>query len=76
MYKISDNIINFITNIIINCWVELTAGEVTQAEVKIQRGIFQRESLSLLLFVIVMMLLNYILTKLLGGINLQNHKNM
>ena len=43
--------------------VKLTAGGQILAEVKIQRGIFQGDSLSLLLFVIAMMPLNHILRK-------------
>ena len=42
---------------------------------KIQRGIFKKDSPSPLLFVILMMLLNYILTKCTKGCkNLQNYK--
>ena len=43
------------------CWVELKAGGQSLAEVKIQRGIFQGDELSPLLFVIAMMSLNHIL---------------
>ena len=44
--------------------VELTAGGgKSLAEAKIQRGIFQGDALSLLLFVIALMLLNHILRK-------------
>ena len=49
-------------------WREkLTAGGKSLAEVKIQRGIFQGDMLSPLLFVIVMMPLNHILRKCSGG---------
>ena len=41
------------------------------AEVKIQEGIFKRDVLSPLLFVIVLMLLNHILRKCTGGYKLQ-----
>ena len=64
MYKIADE-----EETIKNWRVKLTAGGKSLAEVKIQRGIFQRDVLSPLLFVIVMMLLNYILRKCTGGIN-------
>ena len=47
--------------------VELIAGGKTLAEVKIQRGIFIRDALSPLLFVIAMMPLNYICKKCNGG---------
>ena len=43
--------------------MELKAGGKSLAEVKIQRGIFQGDALSLLLFVIAMMPLNLILRK-------------
>ena len=46
-----------------NWKVELTARVKTLAEVKIQRGIFQRDALSPLLFVITMMPSNHILRK-------------
>ena len=49
-----------------NWKVELTAGEIL-VELKIQRGIFQRDALSSLLFVIAMMPLNYILRECTGG---------
>ena len=41
----------------------MTAGERSLAEAKVQRGIFQGDALSLLLFIIAMMPLNYILRK-------------
>ena len=43
--------------------VELLAGGKSLAEIKIQRGIFQGDELSPLLFVIAMMSLNHILRK-------------
>ena len=43
--------------------VELTAGGESLAEARIQRGIFQGDALSPLLFVIAIMLLNYKLRK-------------
>ena len=49
--------------------VELTGGK-NLIEVKIQRKIFQGNALSPLLFVIVMILLNYILRKCTGGYKL------
>ena len=47
--------------------VELTAGRKSLAEVKIQRGIFQGDALSPLLFVITMMPFNHILKKCMAG---------
>ena len=46
-----------------NWRVELTARCQILAEVKIQKVIFQRDTLSLLLFVIAIMPLNYVLKK-------------
>ena len=62
MYKIPDQVIQFTGNM--ETWrVELTAGEQSLEEVKIQRRIFQGDALSPLLFVIAMMPLNHILRK-------------
>ena len=69
MYKIPDQIVQSIEKTMQIWKVELTAGQ-SLAEVKIQRGIFQGESLSPLLFVIAMMLLNYILRKYAAGYKL------
>ena len=50
--------------------VELTAGGKSLAETKIQRGIFQRDAQSPLLFIIAMMPLNHILRKCTAGYKL------
>ena len=50
--------------------VELTAGEKSLTETKIQRGIYQGDALSPLLFVIAMMTLNNILRKPIDGYKL------
>ena len=50
--------------------MELTAGEKTQAEAKIQRGIFQGDVLSHLLLVIAMIPLIHIFRKCTGGYKL------
>ena len=63
MYKISHEVINFINKTMKTLRVELTAGERSFAEKKIQRGIFQGDALSPLLFIIAMMSLNHILRK-------------
>ena len=61
MYKISDEIINFIEKIIKTRRVELTTGGTNLVAAKIRRGIFQGDALSPFLFVIAMMSLNYLL---------------
>ena len=67
MYKISDEVINFIEK----TWrVGLTAGGRNLAEAKIQRGIFQGYAQSSLLFIIAMMPLNHILRKCTAGYKL------
>ena len=70
MYKISDEVINFIEKTIKKWRVELTAGGRSLAEAKIQRGIFQGDALSPLLFIIAMMPLNNILRKCTAGYKL------
>ena len=50
--------------------VELTAGGKSLAETKVQRGIFQGDALSPLLFIIAMMLLIHILRKCTAGYKL------
>ena len=67
MYKISHEIINFIEKTMKNWRVELTAGEKSLAETKIQKGIFQGDALSPLLFIIAMMPQNHILRKCTAG---------
>ena len=49
---------------------ELTAGGRSIAETKIQRGIFERDALSPLLFIIAMMPLNHIIRKCTAGYKL------
>ena len=61
------NVINFIEQTMKTWRVELTAGGRSIAEAKIQRGIFQRDALSPLLFIIAMMPLNHILWKCAAG---------
>ena len=70
MYKIPNQVIQFIKNTMQTWRVELTVGEQRLAEVKIQRGIFQEDALSPLLFVIAMMPLNQILRKCTTGYKL------
>ena len=59
MCKISDEVINFIEKNTETCREELTARERSLDEAKIQRGVFQGDFLSPLLFVIAIMPLNY-----------------
>ena len=60
-YKISNKVI---MKAMQNWKVELTSGGQTRAEVKIERNIFQENSLIALLFVVAMMTLNYVLKNL------------
>ena len=70
MYKISRKIINFIEKSMKNWRVELTSVGKSLAETKIQRGIFQGDALSPLLFIIAMMPWNHILRKFTAGYKL------
>ena len=56
-----------------NWWLELILRGKSLTEVKIQRGIFQRDALSLLLFIIMMMPLTHIFKKCIGAYKL--HKS-
>ena len=70
MYKISHEVINFTEKTTKNWKVELPVGGSGLAETKIQRGIFQGDTLSPLLFIITMMPLNHILRKCTAGYKL------
>ena len=70
MYKISDEVINFIDKTMKTWRVKLTAGGRRLAEPNIQRRIFQGDALSPLLFIIAMMPLNHILRKCTAGCKL------
>ena len=70
MYKISHEVINFIEKNMKNWRVGLTAGGKSLAEIKIQKGIFQGDSLSPLLFIIAMMSVNHRLRKYTTGCKL------
>ena len=70
MYKISHEVINFIEKTMKTRSVELTAGERSLAEAKIQRDIFQGDALSPLQFIIAMMPLKYTLRKCTAGYKL------
>ena len=70
MYKISNEVINFTEKTMKTRKVELIAGGRRLTEPKIQRGIFQGDSLSPLLFIIAMMPLNHILRKCTAGYKL------
>ena len=64
MYKISDEVINFIKKKPMKTWrEESTAGGKKLAEAKIQRGIFQGDALLPLLSIIAMIPLNHIFRK-------------
>ena len=74
IYKIPDQIVQFIEKTMQNWRVELKAGRKSLAEVKIQRGIFHGEALSPLLFVIAMMPLNHILRNCTAGYKLSKSR--
>ena len=67
MYKISHEVVNFIEQTMKTWRMELTEGGRRIAKTKIQRGIFQGDALSSLLFIIAMMPLNHILRKCVAG---------
>ena len=67
MYKMSDEVINFIEKTMKTWREELTAGGRTLAVTNIQRDIFQGVAQSPLLFIIAMMPLNYTLRKCTAG---------
>ena len=70
MYKISHEVINFSEKTMKTWRVELKAGGRSLAEAMIQRGIYQGYSLSPLLFITAIMLLNHILRKCTAGYKL------
>ena len=70
MYKISDEVINFIEKTMKTWKVEWTEGGKSLAETKIQRGIVQGDALSPLLFLVAMMPLNHVLKKYTPGYKL------
>ena len=70
IYKILHEDINFIDKTMKTWRVELTAGGRSLADAKFQRGIFQGDALSPLLFIITLMPLNHILRKCKDGYRL------
>ena len=70
MYNISNEVIRFIEKTMETWRVELTAGGRSLAVVKIQGGIFQKDALWPLLFVIAIIQLNQILRKCTSGYKL------
>ena len=70
MYMISHEVIYCIEKIMKTWTVELTVGGKSLAETKMQRGIFQGDAPSPLLFIIVMMPLNHLLRKFTDGYKL------
>ena len=74
MYNVFDEVISFIEKTMKAWTVEMTAGENSFAEAKIQRGIFQGDAVSSLLFIFAMIPLNNILRKCTQDINLLNRR--
>ena len=75
MYKIPDQVVQFIKKTMETWRAELATGGESLAAVKIQRSIFQGDALSPLLFVIAMMTLNHILKKCTAGYKLSKSKS-
>ena len=69
IYKIPDQVVQFIEKTIETWKMELTAGGKSLAEVKIQRRIFQADALWTSLFVLAMMPFNHILRELIPSRN-------
>ena len=67
MYKITNQILQFIEKTIQTWRVKFIAGGKCLEQVRTQRGIFQRDAKPPLLFVIAMMPLNHILRKCTAG---------
>ena len=67
MYKISNEVKNFIEKTMKSWRVGLTAVGRSLVETNIQRGIFQEDALSPLLFIIAMMPLNHIIRNYKSG---------
>ena len=63
LYKISGKVTSFVTKAMENWKVKLIARGQTLSEVKVQRSIFQRDSLSPNILFIVMIPLKYIFKK-------------
>ena len=64
MHKITNQIVQFIEKTMQTWRVELAIEEQNLAAVKIQRGIFQGDALSPLLYVIAMMPINHFFEKM------------
>ena len=73
-YQILHEVINFIEKTMQTWRVEVTPGGRSLAETKIQRGIFQGDALSPLLFIIAMMPLNHTLRKITPDTNSADRK--
>eukprot|EP00795_Rhopilema_esculentum_P003517 gene3517-biopygen1669 len=74
LYRVSDNVVNFIERSMTNWKVQLTSCGETLGLVNIRRGIFQGDSLSPLLFVICMIPLTEVLRKVKMGYTLDGVK--
>ena len=74
MYKISNEVLNFIEKTMKTCKVELTVRERSLVEAKVHRGIYQGDNLSPLLFISAMMPFNHILRKYTAGYKLSRYQ--
>ena len=75
MYKIPDQVVQLIEKTIETWKVELTAGGHSSGVAKVQRGIFQGDAQSPLIFVIVTMPLHHILRKYTAGYKLRKSQD-
>ena len=70
MFGVAQNMIDLIKNSMSQWTSVLTAGNEERGEVQIKRGIFQGDSLSLLLFVVSLIPLSLVLQKVKAGYDL------
>ena len=70
MVGVAKNMISIISNSMMNWKTVLTSGGMALGQVDIRRGIFQGDSLSPLLFIVIMLLLTLVLRKIRAGYKL------
>ena len=75
MVREAKNMITIISNSVMNCKTVLTSGGTDIGQVGIRRGIFQGDSLSPLLFVLIMLPLTLVLKKMRARYRLAKNMN-